>query len=169
MSSTDTTPKGCSGFLGLNMTNLLTLPPQVKPCPQPQFLPSDFPERYQQWLTNKGLSEQEAHWWLIWVQRFRAFRRREESPKSFTEATVAFLDYQRHEFDPKPWQIDQARKAILERTAWWHAFRTGGGFTPADVPVYRRCWTVRNWPASSVSWPNPTSSWRSCSMDRVCA
>jgi integron integrase len=117
------------------MSTLLTTNPKVKPPAQPNTLPPDFLDRYRQWLLQKGLAEQQAHWWTVWVQRFRLFRQQTSPPKPFPEALTAFLDHQRREFQAKPWQIDHARKAILELALWWRTYKTSGASTSLLPPM----------------------------------
>ena len=45
--------------------------------------------------------------------------------KPFAEALNALLDQQRHQFQAQPWQLDHARKAILELAAWWRTYKAG--------------------------------------------
>jgi hypothetical protein len=115
------------------MSTLLITQPEVKPPAQSSALPLDFLERYRQWLLQKGLGEQQAHWWTVWVQRFPVFRQQTSPPQPFPEAVTSFLDHQRREFNAQPWQIDHARKAIVELAAWWRTYKasTGAGANEA--------------------------------------
>ena len=108
--------------------------PKVKPSTRPASLPPDFLERYQQWLTNKGLDQQQAHWWAVSVQRFRVFRQQTSPPQSFLEALSALLDHQRRQFNAQPWQTDQARKAIVELRAWWRAYKASSRAASQEAP-----------------------------------
>ena len=116
------------------MSTLLIQQPKVKPSTQAPSLPPDFLERYQQWLLFKGLDQQQAHWWGVWVQRFRCFRREESSLKPFRDALNAFLDCQRAKFNTEPWQLEHARKAVLELAAWWRMHRTSDTPDSTSVP-----------------------------------
>ena len=117
--------------------------PSTPPSTQPPSLPPDFLEHYQQWLLQKGLDQQQVHWWSVWVQRFRAFRRQEASPKPFPQALTAFVEYQRTQFSAEPWQIDHARKAILELASWWRTHQVTGGPASPHAPVTHRQLPIR--------------------------
>jgi len=126
------------------MITLLISQPKVNrsspPPTQPLTLPADFLEQYQQWLQHRGLNPHQAHWWGVWVQRFRAFRRQESSPRSFHDALTAFLGYQQTQFNTQPWQLDQVRKAILEMAAWWRTYRLSAtpNLAHSQTPEYAR-------------------------------